>query len=54
LHAYDRSEKKSRTENLFDKTLGILLILINLAELPIMKPLHRGAAESLRVPYGEP
>jgi AcrR family transcriptional regulator len=50
---YDRSPKQSRTESLFDQSLRLILILIKLAGLPIMKPLHRRAAELLRVIYGE-
>lgn len=50
---YDRSEKQSRTEALFDQTLRILLLLIKFAGLPIMKPLHRRAADLLRTIYGE-
>jgi AcrR family transcriptional regulator len=50
---YDRSPKQSRTELLFDQSLRLILILIKLAGLPIMKPLHRRAAELLRVIYGE-
>jgi AcrR family transcriptional regulator len=50
---YDRSPKQSRTESLFDQSLGMILILIKLAGLPILKPLHRRAAELLRLVYGE-
>lgn len=50
---YDRSARQSRTEVLFDKTLRILLILLQFAALPIFKPLHRRAAELLQAIYGE-
>jgi AcrR family transcriptional regulator len=50
---YDRSARQSRTEVLFDKTLRMLLILLQLAGLPIFKPLHRRAAELLDSIYGE-
>lgn len=50
---HDRSPKQARTEVLFDQTLRILLILIRLGALPILKPLHRRAADLLRGVYGE-
>ncbi|HEY2857804.1 MAG TPA: TetR family transcriptional regulator [Terracidiphilus sp.] len=50
---YDRSPRQSRTELLFDKTLGMVLILLKLAGLPIFKPLHRRAAELLNAIYGD-
>jgi AcrR family transcriptional regulator len=49
---YDRSPRQSRTESLFDQSLRMILILIKFGGLPIMKPLHRRAAELLRVLYG--
>jgi len=50
---YDRSPKQSRTGSLFDQSLRMILILIKLGGLPIMRPLHRRAADLLRVLYGE-
>jgi hypothetical protein len=46
-------KREARTAVLFDKTLSILLTLIQLAGLPMMKPLHRRAAELLHVLYSE-
>ncbi|HEY3704617.1 MAG TPA: TetR family transcriptional regulator [Terracidiphilus sp.] len=50
---YDRSPKQSRTEFLFDQSRRIILILLKFAGLPLMKPLHRRAADLLRVLYEE-
>ena len=49
---YDRSPRQERTDLLFDKTLRMLLLLFKLAGIPLMKPLHRRAAELLRAIYG--
>ena len=50
---YDRSPKQQRCALLFDKTLSIMLLVFKLAGLPIMRPLHKSAAELLKVIYGE-
>ena len=50
---HDQSPRQVRTEVLFDQTLRMLLILIRLGALPLLKPLHRRAAELLRAVYGE-
>ncbi|MGA7339926.1 MAG: TetR family transcriptional regulator [Terracidiphilus sp.] len=54
---YDRSPRQARTEMLFEKTLRMMLLAINLAELPLVKPLikplMRPAGELLKAIYGE-
>lgn len=49
---YDRSAGQIRTKVLFEKTLKMLVVTLRLAALPIMRPLHRLAAELLQVMYG--
>jgi AcrR family transcriptional regulator len=48
---YDRSGKQTRTQMLFEKTLKMLLITLRLAGIPLLRPLHRLAAELLAVIY---
>lgn len=50
---YDRSEEQRRTMVLYEKTLKILLVTLKLAGIPLLRPLHRLAAELLEVIYGE-
>jgi AcrR family transcriptional regulator len=50
---YDDSPGQARTRMLFDKTLGIILLLVRLASLPLMRPLHRRVADLLRAVFGE-
>ncbi len=50
---YDRSPKQARTELLFDKTLSMMLLVLKLAEVPLLKPLYRPAGELLKAIYGE-
>ncbi len=50
---YDRSPKQERCALLFDKTLRMMLLVFKLAGLPILRPLHKSAAELLRAIYGE-
>jgi AcrR family transcriptional regulator len=50
---YDRSPRQARTELLFDKTLRMMLLVFKLASLPLMRPLHRRAAELLHAIYGD-
>jgi AcrR family transcriptional regulator len=49
---YDRSAGQTRTKILFEKTLKILVVTLRLASLPIMRPLHRLAADLLHTIYG--
>jgi len=50
---YDRSPRQARTHLLFDKTLGMMLLLFKFAGLPVFKPLHRSAAQLLQEIYGD-
>lgn len=50
---YDRSPRQARTELLFEKTLGMMLLVIKIAGLPALRPLHRSAAELLKAIYGD-
>ncbi len=50
---YDRSEGQARTMFLYEKTLKMILVTLKLAGLPLLRPLHRLAAELLEVIYGE-
>jgi AcrR family transcriptional regulator len=50
---YDRSAKQARTALLFDKTLGMLLLILKLARFPLLRPLFRPAGELLKSIYGE-
>jgi hypothetical protein len=38
---------------LFDQTLKMLLLILHLASLPILRPMHRMAPELLRVVYDD-
>jgi AcrR family transcriptional regulator len=50
---YDKSPQQRRTKALFDQTLKILLITLKLASVPLLRPVHRLAAELLRVVYDD-
>lgn len=50
---FDRSPRQARTGVLFSKTLSMMMTVFKFAGLPLMKPLHRSAAELLKVVYGE-
>ena len=50
---YDHSEEQRRTMVLYEKTLKMLLVALKLAGIPLLRPLHRLAAELLEVVYGE-
>jgi len=50
---YDRSAKQARTELLFDKTLGMMLLLLKLGSIPLLRPLYRPAGELLKAIYEE-
>ena len=50
---YDRSENQKRTMLLYEKTLKMILVTLKLAGIPLLRPLHRLAAELLEVVYGE-
>ncbi|MGA1982165.1 MAG: TetR family transcriptional regulator [Acidobacteriaceae bacterium] len=49
---YDDSKGQRRTELLYEKTLKMLLVTLKIAEVPLLRPLHRLAGELLEVIYG--
>jgi AcrR family transcriptional regulator len=52
LHwVYDRSPQQRHTRILFDKTLQMILLILRFANLPILLPLHRLAAELLETMF---
>jgi AcrR family transcriptional regulator len=51
---YDRSPRQQRTDVLFEKSLKMLLLLIRIAGLPVLMPLHRMAADLLDTVYETP
>jgi hypothetical protein len=50
---YDGSPNQRTTALLFDKTLGMMLIMIKLAGIPLLRPLYRPAGELLKAIYEE-
>jgi AcrR family transcriptional regulator len=50
---YDKSPLQRRTKVLFEQTLKMLLVTLRLASIPLLRPIHRLAAEVLRVVYEE-
>lgn len=42
---YDRSPGQERTEQLTDKSLGLLVNLLRISGLPLMKPLRKAALD---------
>jgi len=50
---YDSSPQQRRTELLFDKTLQMILLTLRFANLPILLPIHRLAADLLDAVYGD-
>jgi AcrR family transcriptional regulator len=48
---YDKSPQQRRTKALFEQTLKILLITLRLASIPLLRPIHKLAAELLKVVY---
>jgi AcrR family transcriptional regulator len=50
---YDKSARQARTALLFEKTLGMMLLMIKLAGVPLLRPLYRPAGELLKSIYGE-
>ncbi len=50
---YDRSPRQARTHLLFSKTLSMMLLVFKFAAIPLLKPLHRTAAELLKEIYGD-
>jgi AcrR family transcriptional regulator len=50
---YDRSPEQRRTKILFDQTLKMLLLTLKIAGFPLLRPMHKLAADLLDVVYGE-
>jgi len=50
---YDRSPRQRRTKTLFEQTLKMLLLTLKLAAIPLLRPMHRMAADLLRVVYDD-
>ncbi len=48
---YDRSKDQRRTEALFGQTLKMLVWTLKIAQVPLLRPLHKMAGELLRVVY---
>ena len=48
---YDRSKEQRRTKVLFDQTLKMVLLTLRLAAIPLLRPMHKLAAELLKVVY---
>jgi AcrR family transcriptional regulator len=51
---YDNSPAQRRTSIVFDKTLQMILLTLRFANLPVLLPIHRLAADLLDSVYGEP
>lgn len=49
---YDHSPRQARTEMLFDRSLKMMLITLRMASLPLLRPIHRLAADVLETVYG--
>ena len=47
------SPLQALTEVLFSKTLSMMMIVLKFAGLPLMRPLHRSAAELLKAVLGD-
>lgn len=50
---YDKSPGQRRTKTLFEQTLKMLLLTLKLAAIPLLRPMHRMAADLLRVVYDD-
>jgi len=50
---YDRSPQQRRTKALFEQTLKMILLTLKLAAIPLLRPMHRMAADLLRVVYDD-
>jgi AcrR family transcriptional regulator len=50
---YDRSAGQKRTRVLYEKTLKMVMVGIKLGRNPLLRPLHKLAAELLEVIYGD-
>jgi AcrR family transcriptional regulator len=50
---YDHSEEQKRTRLLFDQSLKMILLTLRLAGFPLLRPMHKMAADLLDAVYGE-
>jgi AcrR family transcriptional regulator len=50
---YDHSPEQSRTEQLFEKSLAIVVGLVKLSALPLMRPIRRLVTDLLEIIYHE-
>ena len=50
---FDRSAGQERTAVLFEQTLKMMLLMLKLADMPLLRPLFSPAGELLRTIYGE-
>ena len=48
---YDKSPQQRRTKVLFEQTLKMLLLTLRIAAIPLLRPMHRLAAELLHAVY---
>jgi AcrR family transcriptional regulator len=48
---YDRSAEQRRTKALFEQTLKMVLLALRLAAIPLLRPMHKLAADLLKVVY---
>jgi AcrR family transcriptional regulator len=48
---YDRSPGQRRTKALFEQTLKMVLLALRLASIPLLRPMHKLAADLLKVVY---
>jgi AcrR family transcriptional regulator len=49
---YDQSPAQKRTALLFDRTLKVILIILKIAGIPLLRPVHRLVGEALEAVYG--
>jgi len=50
---FDKSPKQRKTKVLFDQTLKMLLLTLRLASIPLLRPMHKLAAELLKNVFEE-
>jgi AcrR family transcriptional regulator len=50
---YDSSRNQSRTRQLFEKSLSIVVNLIKFSALPLMRPVRKHATDLFEIVYGE-
>ncbi len=50
---YDRSPRQIKTQQLFEKTISIVVNLIKLSSFPLLRPIRRIATNLLEIVYGD-